>query len=395
VDGVRIVRRVFSSIARPVVKGSLKASMKRRIVQLAVLVAVLVAADGARAQGSSAANGAGTAGFCPPLAVGADVSFLPEAEARGDVFSDETGQHPALEILRNHGYGWVRLRLFNDPTTLPNDLAYTLAEAKKAKALGLGIVLDFHYADDWADPQHQPVPAAWAKLKHPQLVEATFEFTRDTLARFRAEGVMPNMVQIGNEVTSGMMWPDGKLPDNWTNFTDLLLAAARGVAEGSKPDRHPPIMIHIDKGGNAETTKWFFSHVIGAGVPFDVIGQSYYPWWQGSLGDLKENLIFMANEYRKPIVVIETAYSWEPQNYIKKRAPFPETPEGQRDFLRALAETVAATPHGLGKGVFWWEPAVDGAHKDLVPRALFDDKGHALPAMHVFDGCMAAPPAQH
>jgi arabinogalactan endo-1,4-beta-galactosidase len=365
--------------------------MITRFLQLVILGATISCVASAQAP----ASGTDTTAFCPPIAVGADISFLPEAESRGDVFSDESGTRPVLEILRSHGYGWVRLRLFNHPTTLPNDLAYTLAAAKKAKALGFGIVLDFHYADDWADPQHQPTPLAWAKLKHPQLVQAIFEFTRDTLARFRAEGVMPNMVQIGNEVTSGMMWPDGKLPDNWTNFDDLLLAAARGVAEGSEPDKHPPIMIHIDQGGNRETTKWFFSHVIAAGVPFDVIGQSYYPWWQGSLADLRDNLAFMANEYKKPIVVIETAYSWEPQNYLKKRAPYPETPEGQSDFLKALAEAVAATPHGLGKGVFWWEPAVDGTHKDLVPRALFDDKGHALPAMHVFDSCMAStPPAK-
>jgi arabinogalactan endo-1,4-beta-galactosidase len=349
---------------------------------------------GPAAAGQAAAGPAAVApGFCPAMAVGADVSFLPEAEAKGDVFYDGDKPLPALEILRNHGYGWVRLRLFNHPTTLPNDLAYTLAEAKKAKALGFGIVLDFHYADDWADPQHQPVPAAWAKLKHTQLVQATFEYTRDTLARFRSEGVLPNMVQIGNEVTSGMMWPDGKLPDQWQNFNDLLLAAARGVAEGSKPDRHPPIMIHIDQGGNVETTRWFFSHVIAAGVPFDVIGQSYYPWWQGSLVDLKNNLAFMANEYKKPIVIIETAYSWRPNEYLHQHAPFPETPEGQADFLKALATTVAATPHGLGKGVFWWEPAVDASRGDLVPRALFDDKGHALPALHVFDACMAAQPA--
>jgi arabinogalactan endo-1,4-beta-galactosidase len=331
-------------------------------------------------------------GFCPPLAVGADVSFLPQAESEGAIFKDHGMPRPALEILRDHGYGWVRLRLFNHPTTLPNDMAYTLAEAKKAKALGFGIVLDLHYADDWADPQHQPTPLAWQKLRHPQLMEAVLNFTRDTLAQFRQQGVLPNIVQIGNEVTSGMMWPDGKLPDNWTNFDDLLLAAARGVSEGSKPDRHPAIMIHIDQGGNEETTKWFFSHVIAAGVPFDVIGQSYYPWWQGSIGDLKANLAFMANEYHKPIVVIETAYAWEPQNYIKKRSPFPETPEGQRAFLQALAEAVAATPYGLGKGLFWWEPAVSAQHSDLIPRGLFDSNGNALPALNVFNACMAPQP---
>jgi arabinogalactan endo-1,4-beta-galactosidase len=324
-------------------------------------------------------------GDCPRIAIGADVSFLAQAEAQGTVFRDNGVAMPGLEILRRHGYGWVRLRIFNDPKTLPNNLADTIAEAKQAKALGFGLLLDFHYSDDWADPSHQTTPVAWQKLKHKQLVEAVYTYTRDTMAAFREAGVPPNMVQVGNEITSGMLWPDGKLPDNWDDFTDLLKAGVRGVDDGAGEQPKPVIMLHIDEGGNPETTQWFFSHVLAAHVPFDVIGQSYYPWWQGSLSDLKATLAFMATTYKKPIIVVETAYSWKPDNYLKKKGPFPETPEGQRDFLAALAKVVAETPNGLGRGVFWWEPAVNN---DLVRRGLFDDKGEALPAMHVFDGCM-------
>ncbi|WP_200821486.1 glycoside hydrolase family 53 protein [Bryocella elongata] len=346
------------------------------------------------AQTSSAASD--TQAFCPPIAIGADVSFLPQTEASGHHFSDSRGARPGLEILREHGYGWVRLRLFVHPMTLPNDLSYTIATARQAKALGFGILLDFHYSDDWADPQHNNVPKEWARLSHAQLVDQVFAYTRDTIAQFRTAGVLPNVVQIGNEITSGMMWPDGKLPDNWNHFNGLLLAAARGVQEGSRPDKRPAIMIHIDQGGNSETTEWFFSHLIAAHVPFDIIGQSYYPWWQGSLKDLRDNLAYMAKTYRKPIIVVETAWSWKPDNYTKKRGPFDESPEGQAEFLRAVAQAVADTPDHLGKGVFWWEPAVGN---DLVRRGLFDDNGKALPALDVFDGCMtppqATPPAPH
>lgn len=326
-----------------------------------------------------------TAAFCPPIAIGADVSFLPQAEANGHHFSDERGVRSGLEILRDHGYGWVRLRLFVHPVSLPNDLNYTIAAARQAKALGFGIVLDLHYSDDWADPQHNNVPKEWASLRHPQLVEQVFAYTRDTLTSFREAGVLPDIVQLGNEITSGMMWPDGKLPDNWNHFTDLLLAGARGVQEGSKPAKRPAIMLHIDQGGNSETTQWFFSHVIAAQVPFDVIGQSYYPWWQGSLKALRSNLDFMARTYRKPIIVIETAWSWKPDNYINKPGPFAESPQGQAEFLRAVAQAVADTPNHLGKGVFWWEPAVSN---DLIRRGLFNDTGKALPALDVFDSCM-------
>jgi arabinogalactan endo-1,4-beta-galactosidase len=275
--------------------------------------------------------------------------------------------------------------LFNAPKTLPNDLAYTIAEAKRAKALGFGFLLDLHYSDDWADPSHQITPVAWQKLKHKQLVEVVHEFTRQSVAAFRDAGAMPDMVQVGNEITSGMLWPDGKLPDNWDNFTDLLKAGVQGVRDGAGAAKPPLIMLHIDQGGNSETTQWFFSHVLAAHVPFDVIGQSYYPWWQGSLLDLAHNLDFMARTFHKPIILVETAYSWRPDNYTKKAGPYPETPEGQRDFLMALAKVVAAAPGGMGRGVFWWEPAVRGP---LARRGLFDDDGNSLPALHVFDACM-------
>jgi len=322
---------------------------------------------------------------CPHLALGADVSFLAQAEQQGHAFRDNGVAHPGLEILRHHGYGWVRLRLFNDPKMLPNNLQYTIDEAKRARAMGFALLLDLHYSDDWADPSHEITPLAWQSLKHKQLTEAVFAFTRDTLAAFRQAGVLPNMVQVGNEITSGILWPDGKLPDNWSNFIELLDAGVRGVAAGSVPEKHPLIMLHIDQGGNQETTRWFFSHIVAAHLPFDVIGQSYYPWWQGSLSDLKNNLAFMAREYHKPIIVVETAYSWRPDNYTSKAGPYPETPAGQRDFLQAVAETVAATPDHLGRGLFWWEPAVHGA---LARRGLFDDDGNALPALNTFDACV-------
>jgi arabinogalactan endo-1,4-beta-galactosidase len=356
--------------------------MKLKIVAVSLLAMSLPAAGCMAAGAQSSATPGGS---CPRIAIGADVSFLGQAEAQGTVFKDGGVAMPGLQILRRHGYGWVRLRIMNDPKTLPNTLPYTIAEAKQAKALGYGLLLDFHYSDDWADPSHELTPVAWQKLKHKQLVEAVSTFTRQTIAAFREAGVLPDMVQVGNEITSGMLWPDGKLPDNWDNFTDLLKAAIQGVSDGAGSGRKPKIMLHIDQGGNSETTQWWFSHVLAAHVPFDVIGQSYYPWWQGSLSDLKSNLAFMAATYKKPIIVVETAYSWKPDNYVKKPGPYPETPEGQREFLEALAKVVAATPDGLGRGVFWWEPAVNN---DLVRRGLFDDKGDALPAIHVFDACM-------
>ena len=163
-------------------------------------------------------------------AIGADVSFLAKCERDGMVFKEDGQPKDVLVMLREHQYNWVRLRLFHDPAAaadkLPNDLDYTLTLAKRAKALGFHLLLDLHYSDSWADPGTQPTPEAWKKLKHKQLVEQVFTYTRDTISTFAREGVMPDMVQVGNEITNGMLWPDGKLPDNWDNFADLLKAFA-------------------------------------------------------------------------------------------------------------------------------------------------------------------------
>ena len=315
-------------------------------------------------------------------AVGADLSFLKQAEDTGTVFKEDGQAKPGLQIFKDHGYNWIRLRLFHTPTTLPNSLEYTIALAKESKKLGFRFLLDYHYSDTWADPGKQFIPKAWEGKSHAELVQAVFEYTRDSIVAFRDAGVLPDMVQVGNEITNGMLWPDAKLPDNWDNFADLVRAGVNGVDAGKGNGRRPRIMIHIDKGGDKVKTKAFFDKLISYNIPFDVIGQSYYPWWQGSLLDLRENLDFMANEYRKDIIVVEAAYNWKPSEYKDKSAPYSETPAGQREFLDSVNRMVLSTPHNRGVGVFWWEPAVTGG---LRNRGFFDDDSNALPVITVFD----------
>jgi len=189
-------------------------------------------------------------------------------------------------------------------------------------------------------------------------------------------------VQIGNEIIGGMMWPDGKLPEHWDNFADLLKAGIRGVDAGLGDGKRPRIMIHIDRGGDKEGTKYFFDKLNSYGVKYDVIGQSYYPWWHGSLLDLRENMIFMAEKYKKDIILVEAAYCWRPTEYKNKLAPFPESPDGQKEFLDEVNRIVMSTPNNRGIGIFWWEPAVEGG---LRSRGFFDDDGNALPIITVFD----------
>ncbi|MGA7340019.1 MAG: glycosyl hydrolase 53 family protein [Terracidiphilus sp.] len=319
-------------------------------------------------------------------AVGADVSFLAKCEQDGVVFKENGKPIDVLDLLREHHYNWVRLRIFHDPQAspdkLPNDLPYTLALAKRAKAKGFKILLDFHYSDGWADPGKQPMPAAWSKLKHKQLVDAVYSYTRDTIAAFAREGVLPEMVQVGNEITNGMLWPDGKLPDNWDNFADLVKAGIAGVKAGSGAYPRPRIMIHIERSGDYDAAVWFFDNLIAHHVAFDAIGLSYYPFWHGGIVKLRGNLHDLALRYHLPIIVVETAYNWTPGGMAGKKTDFAESPQGQLAFLRAVDAAVRAVPDGLGQGVFWWEPAAEGG---LGGRSFFDQDGNVLPVISAFD----------
>lgn len=339
---------------------------------LAIAVVAALVARGERARGEEL-----------DYAIGADLSFLRSAEQSGVVFKDGGQAKPGLQIFKDHGYNWIRLRLFHTPDELPNNQAYTIALAKEAKALGFRFLLDIHYSDTWADPQKQFIPKAWAKLSHDQLVDAVFKHTKWDIETLCAAGAAPDMVQVGNEITHGMMWPDGRLPERWKEFADLLKAGIRGVEAGHGDSPRPLIMVHIDRGGDWKTTKNFFDHCREYGVEYDVIGQSYYPWWHGSIDDLRANLAAMSKEYKKDIIVVEAAYNWRPAEYRGKPGPYPETPEGQRQFLDEVDKAVRETPDGRGKGVFWWEPAVSPG--PIASRGMFDAEGNALPVITVFD----------
>jgi arabinogalactan endo-1,4-beta-galactosidase len=179
-----------------------------------------------------------------------------------------------------------------------------------------------------------------------------------------------------------MLWPDGKVPENWKNFSELLKAGIKGVDAALGTNARPRIMIHYDQGADKRGNKYFFDKLKSFGVKFDIIGLSYYPWWHGSILDLRENLNFLSQEYRKDIIVVEAAYCWRPTEYRDKPAPFPETAEGQRQFLEEVNRAVLDTPNSRGIGIFWWEPAVTGG---LRNRGFFDDDGNALPVINVFD----------
>jgi arabinogalactan endo-1,4-beta-galactosidase len=316
------------------------------------------------------------------FAFGADLSFLKQVEDKGLAFKESGTLKPGLEIFKSHGFNWIRLRTCVEPSNLPNGLAYTIAMAQDAKKLGYKFLLDFHYSNGWADPTNEPTPLAWRTLTHEQRVTAIFDYTRNTIAALREAGVLPDMVQIGNEVGNGMLWPSGKLPDNWNNFADYLYAGINGMDAGRGNLKRPKIMIHVDHGGEIDKTKAFFDKLNSYGIPYDVIGFSFYPWSHGTLIDLKENLTWAAKEYQKDVIVAETGYYWKTSKFFATvLPPFAETPEGQLKWMEEVAAVVVSIPDNRGKGVFYWEPA---ANAGLRTRGYFDLDGNVLPVIDAF-----------
>jgi len=323
---------------------------------------------------------------------GADISALSEIESRGSMFRDNGKPADAIHILSKHGVNTYRLRLFVNPTmkeVVVQDLPYTLRLAKRIKAAGGKFLLDLHYSDTWADPGNQSKPKAWESLAFKELEAKVEAYSSDVMTAFKKAGCLPDMVQVGNEITPGFLWPTGKIGDKeggWERFTSLLKAGIRGVRSPLAKDDDVKIMIHIATGGSRPHTVFFFSEIAKHGVDFDVIGLSYYPEWHGSIAELKDHLARTAAAFKKPIVVVETAYPWAPDDKsAMKDMNWPQTPEGQKEFLQEVTATVKATPGNLGIGVFWWYPEAiptKGLHIWQGGRtALFDKNGEALPAL--------------
>lgn len=327
------------------------------------------------------------------LLVGGDISALTVIEQAGGVFKDDGKPGDAIQIMVDHGANCFRLRLFVHPTgknVVVQDLPYTVGLARRIKQAGAKWLLDFHYSDTWADPAHQTKPKAWENLDIAGLEEVVYRHTRDSLAELKRCGVLPEYVQIGNEITPGMLWPEGKLfgvgePDEqWKNFAQFLKAGARAVREVTPDSR---IVIHIHCGGDWPKTKWFFDRIEKHTVPYDVIGLSFYPWWHGTLDDLRENLVQCVETFGKDVCVVETAYPYRSlkRSEEDKSMLWPQTPEGQKQFLRQLVATVRETPGHHGLGVLWWYPEaipVEGVHIwNGGATALFDDEGNVLPAL--------------
>jgi arabinogalactan endo-1,4-beta-galactosidase len=269
--------------------------------------------------------------------LGADISFLPELEAKGMVFSDQGNAKDAILLLKEKGFNYIRLRIFVHPAAdsgyYPHegfcDLAHTLVMAQRIHAAGLKFLLDFHYSDNWADPGHQIIPSEWNYLSFPDIKKALKAHTIQVLKALKRQHTFPDMIQVGNEINHGIVWPVGDM-NHQDQMIDLLKEGVSGVRKISKT---VPIMMHLACGGQNEESRRFLDQLIAKKVSFDIIGQSYYPQWHGTLDELKNNLTDLAKRYPQEVVVVEYTA-----------------------FKREVNEIAFNIPGKKMRGTFIWEP---------------------------------------
>lgn len=322
---------------------------------------------------------------------GVDLSGVPEKERIGATYRLDGQEMPILDVFGKTGFEMVRLRLFVEADGrwgAVNDLEHTLALAQRVNKAGFPILLAIHYSDTWADPGRQTKPKAWDGLDFESLVKQVHEYTKDVLIAFKEAGVVPKIVQIGNEITPGMLWPDGRVSGEgfnnekqWARFARLLQAASSAVPVAI-PENTPERMIHIDRGGAKAVVEYFFTQLLPHDVDFEIIGLSHYPFLHNTMEEVRESFAYIDEELKLPFMVVETAHPHGPLS--KKEAPHPtgysHSPGGQYRYLRDLTRLVAGFPHG--RGLFYWFP--EGIRHSWCDgkNALFDQEGAALPAIH-------------
>ena len=355
---------------------------------------------------------------------GMDLSTLLELERCGAKYYDNGEERDLLAIMKSYDVDTIRIRLWNDPWSETgesygageNDLKTSLEIAKRVTAAGFGVLLNFHYSDFWADPGKQIKPKAWADYGVKELEQAVYDYTLESMRTFLDAGVNITMVQVGNELSNGLLWPEGKVP-NYDNIATFVNAGIRAVR---KADATIPVMIHLDNGGNNALYREWFDNFTKRGEDFEIIGLSYYPFWHGSLQMLNDNMNDIAERYGKDLVIAEVSMGYTMEDYknyeklsdeerkgyatrpaLVEKIEYPMTKQGQYDFMEDFLNRISHIKGGKGKGFFYWEPAwipVPGSGwatpaslkymNDPGPcvnywanQSLFDYDGNALPTL--------------
>lgn len=329
---------------------------------------------------------------------GVDLSYVNELEDCGAVYRGGDGIADPYRILADAGANIVRLRLWVDPDwTRYSTLSDVKRSIMRARAAGMDVLLDFHYSDDWAHPGKQLRPTSWPPASDADaLADALADYTESTLRGLAADGLMPDVVAIGNEINTNLLVDNETADDHpidWTRNARLLKAAIEAARSVETNDHAPvQIMLHVAQPENVE--KWFDDALAHGVTDFEHIGISYYPKWSTvAFADLEETLAHFRAKYARSISIVETAYPWTlddndaASNLLAEDSlepGYPATREGQREFLLDLRTSVQEAG---GNGLIYWEPAWvssscvtrwgDGSHWENA--ALFDFGNRLLP----------------
>jgi arabinogalactan endo-1,4-beta-galactosidase len=305
------------------------------------------------------------------FAKGADVGWLSQMEHDGVKFYNNNGtQQDCLQILKDKGINSIRLRVWVNPTAGWCNTADVVAQAVRAKNLGMRIMIDFHYSDTWADPGHQYKPAAWAAYNFNELTVALANHTTQVLTALKSSGVQPEWVQVGNETNDGMLWEDGRASQHMYQFAMLIKAGYTAI---KAIDANCKVIVHISNGSDNGLFRWILDGLKNNGADWDITAMSIYPNvadWATTTSQCLNNMNDMITRYGKPIMVSEVGM------------PASE-PAASKAFLLDIIAKTKSLPNGNGLGVFYWEPE---CHNNWQGYSLgaFDNTGKPTIAMDAF-----------
>ncbi len=317
-----------------------------------------------------------------------DISFLPQIRASGiSTYNREGHTEDMLTSLKNAGVNCVRLRLWNNPSDGHSGLEEVAALSEEIRQLGMKVWLTVHYSDTWADPGNQLKPALWQNISFNALKDSVYAFTQQAVTH-----IQPDIIQIGNEINNGFLWPDGSA-GNMTGFRSLLESGIKAVR---KSDTTIRIMLHY--AGHTDAPS-FFNQM--QQLDYDQVGISYYPIWHGrDINALQESLHELSSQTGKEVLIAETSYpftfGWNDwtNNIIGSSDQildeFPASEQGQLDFLLRIRSAVDSV--STGKGFCYWgaewisfKGSQSTQGSSWENQALWDFNNKALPALEAFE----------
>lgn len=310
------------------------------------------------------------------FAKGADVGWLTEMEASNIKFFNSNGvEQECMQILKDKGINSIRLRVWVNPAKGWNSTKDLVVKAKRAKALGMKLMVDFHYSDDWADPGKQPIPAKWVSFSFEDMKTALYNYTKHVMDTLKANSITPEWVQVGNENNDGMLWEVGRASKSMANFAGFIKAGYAAVKEVSSSTL---VIVHLSNGYDNELFRRMFDGLKANGASWDIIGMSLYPSWapEGVNGWADVNIHCLSNmndmvsRYNTPVMLVEVGM---PAN----------EPEKSKAFLSDIISKTKSIANGKGQGVFYWEPESFNKWNGYELGA-FDNSGKPSVAMDAF-----------